>query len=82
MIRIYGGSGTRSIKAVWMAEEMGLDYEIVPVNVMTRTYPPEFKTQAGLQRTATQSQRRFMQDLGGDAGKDAIASAFGEEFGN
>jgi glutathione S-transferase len=33
MIRIYGGSGTRSIKVVWMAEEMGLDYEIAPVDV-------------------------------------------------
>jgi hypothetical protein len=38
--------------------------------------------QAGLQGTATQSQGRFMRDLGGDAGKDAMASAFGEEFGN
>ena len=42
MIRIYGGSGTRSIKVVWMAEEMGLDYELVPINVMAPDRPPEF----------------------------------------
>ena len=42
MIRIWGGSGTRSIKAVWMCEEMGLGYELVPVDVMAPSRPPEF----------------------------------------
>jgi glutathione S-transferase len=42
MIRIFGGSGTRSIKVAWMAEEMGLDYEIVPVDVFSPSRPPEF----------------------------------------
>ena len=42
MIKIYGGSGTRSIKVVWMAEEMGLDYELVPIDVMAGARPAEF----------------------------------------
>lgn len=42
MIRIFGGSGTRSIKVAWMAEEMGLEYEIVPVDVFSPDRPAEF----------------------------------------
>ena len=42
MIKIYGGGGSRSIKAVWMAEEMGLDYEVVPVDFRGPTRTPEF----------------------------------------
>jgi glutathione S-transferase len=42
MIRIFGGSGTRSIKVVWMCEEMGLDYEVVPIDVFAPSRPPEF----------------------------------------
>ncbi len=42
MITIYGGGGTRSIKAAWMAEEMGLDYEIVPVDFRAPTRPAPF----------------------------------------
>jgi glutathione S-transferase len=42
MIRIYGGSGTRSIKVAWMAEEMGLDYEMVPVDVFAKERPADF----------------------------------------
>jgi glutathione S-transferase len=42
MIRIYGGGGTRSIKAVWMAEEIGLGYEVVPIDVFAPTRPPEY----------------------------------------
>ena len=38
--------------------------------------------QAGLQNTDTESIKRAMQDMATDAGKDAIGSAFGEEFGH
>ncbi len=42
MIRIYGGGGTRSLKVAWMAEEMGLDYEIRPVKLFTGVPDEEF----------------------------------------
>ena len=42
MIKIYGGGGTRSLKVAWMAEEMGLDYEIRPVSVLKARDDAEF----------------------------------------
>ena len=30
MLKIYHAPGARSLRVIWMAEEMGLDYEIVP----------------------------------------------------
>ncbi|WP_369058047.1 glutathione S-transferase family protein [Caulobacter sp. 73W] len=43
MITIYGGGRTRSLRVAWMAEEMGLDYEIRPVSLMETKSDPAFK---------------------------------------
>lgn len=43
MIAIYGGGRTRSLRVAWMAEEMGLDYEIRPVSLMETKSDPAFK---------------------------------------
>ncbi|MDA1076747.1 MAG: glutathione S-transferase [Proteobacteria bacterium] len=32
MIRIYHVPGTRSVRVIWLCEELGLDYEVVPVD--------------------------------------------------
>lgn len=42
MIRIYWCARTRAARAVWMAEEAGLEYEIVPVDIRD----PESKADA------------------------------------
>ena len=30
MLKIFHASGSRSLRVIWMAEEMGLDYELTP----------------------------------------------------
>lgn len=35
MLKIYHVPGTRSVRVVWLCEELGLDYEIVPVDFST-----------------------------------------------
>ena len=32
-LRIYGVARTRAFRALWMAEELGLDYEHVPLEI-------------------------------------------------
>ena len=32
-LRIYGAARTRAFRALWMAEELGLDYEHVPLEI-------------------------------------------------
>lgn len=32
MLKIYHATGTRGFRAIWAAEELGLDYEVVPVD--------------------------------------------------
>jgi len=34
MLTIYGCANTRSSRAVWALEEVGAEYEYVPVNLM------------------------------------------------
>jgi glutathione S-transferase len=32
-LRIYGIARTRAFRALWMAEELGLDYEHLPIEI-------------------------------------------------
>lgn len=41
-LKIYHGKRTRSLRVVWMLEEMGLDYETSPVELMARQANAEF----------------------------------------
>ena len=42
MITIYGGWPTRSVRVIWLCEEMGLAYRVRPVNIMKRQEDAEF----------------------------------------
>src|SRR5215470_7506173 len=33
MLRIYGVARTRAFRAIWMAKELGLDYEHIPIEI-------------------------------------------------
>ena len=33
MITIYNAPGSRSLRVIWMCEEMGLPYKVFPVNI-------------------------------------------------
>ncbi|MCR9277361.1 MAG: glutathione S-transferase family protein [Pseudomonadaceae bacterium] len=41
-ITIYGQSGSRALRALWMAEELGIDYEHVPTTFAKQAKEPEF----------------------------------------
>ncbi len=41
-LKIYGISGSRAIRSLWMAEELGLDYEHVKVNFAEESKTPEY----------------------------------------
>ena len=30
--KLYGISGSRALRSIWMMEELGIDYELIPVN--------------------------------------------------
>jgi glutathione S-transferase len=34
MIKLYGTPPTRALRAVWLLNELGLDYELLPVDLM------------------------------------------------
>jgi glutathione S-transferase len=40
MLKIFHASGSRSLRVIWMAEEMGLDYELTPESIGRSS--PEF----------------------------------------
>ena len=42
MITVYGAPPTRSLRVLWMLEEMGLSYEVRPVDFATREQDAEF----------------------------------------
>ena len=42
-LTIYGQSGSRAVRALWMAEELGLDYEHVPTTFTVDAKTPEFR---------------------------------------
>jgi hypothetical protein len=42
MITVYGALPTRALRVLWMLEEMGLDYEIHPVDFARRLDDAEF----------------------------------------
>jgi glutathione S-transferase len=42
MITVYGGWPSRSMRVLWLLEEMGLDYELRPVNLRRRVADAEF----------------------------------------
>ncbi len=41
-ITIYGQSGSRALRALWMAEELGIEYEHVPTTFAKQAKEPEF----------------------------------------
>lgn len=41
-ITIYGQSGSRALRALWMAEELGIDYEHVPTTFAKQAKEPDF----------------------------------------
>ena len=42
MITVFGAPPTRGLRVLWMLEEMGLDYEVRPVEFMTRRQDEAF----------------------------------------
>jgi glutathione S-transferase len=42
MITVFGGQTSRSIRVVWVMEEMGLDYRVRQVDMLAETRDPEF----------------------------------------
>jgi len=42
-LTIYGQSGSRAIRALWMAEELGINYEHIPTRFADQAKEPEFK---------------------------------------
>ena len=44
MITVWGGQTSRSIRIVWLLEEMGLPYRVWQVDMMTAEQDPEFLT--------------------------------------
>jgi hypothetical protein len=40
-LRIYGVARTRAFRAIWMAKELGLDYEHVPIETGPAGAPAE-----------------------------------------
>ena len=44
MIMLYHSAGTRSLRCVWLLEELGLDYELKSVAFPPRVKEPEFLT--------------------------------------
>ena len=42
MIVVYGGWPTRAVRVVWLLEELGLAYEVRPVDIRKRAENPEF----------------------------------------
>ncbi len=42
MIKIYGIPGSRALRSLWAAEEIGLDYEHVPVHFAADSKKPEY----------------------------------------
>jgi glutathione S-transferase/3-isopropylmalate dehydratase len=43
MITVYGGSTSRSLRVVWLMEEMGIAYRIRPVDMLADTPDAEFE---------------------------------------
>lgn len=42
MITVWGGQTSRSIRVVWLLEEMGLPYQVRQVDMLAAERPPEF----------------------------------------
>lgn len=41
-LKIYGTPGSRTVRVLWMADELGLDYENIPVHFQGEAQQPEF----------------------------------------
>jgi len=41
-LKIYGTPGSRTVRVLWMAEELGLDFENIPVHFAGEAQKPEF----------------------------------------
>lgn len=42
MIKLYGISGSRAMRSIWAAEEVGVDYELVQTNFVGDSKKPEY----------------------------------------
>jgi glutathione S-transferase len=42
-LTVYGQSGSRAMRALWMAEELGIDFEHVPTRFADEAKTPEYK---------------------------------------
>ena len=40
--KLYGISGSRALRSIWMMEELGIDYELIPVNFNEESKQPEY----------------------------------------
>jgi len=40
--RLYGISGSRALRSIWMMEELGIDYEHIPTNFNEESKQPEY----------------------------------------
>jgi glutathione S-transferase len=43
MVKLYGASASRAFRCLWMLEELGIEYEHVPVNLSDECKTPEYK---------------------------------------
>ena len=34
MMKLYGAPPTRALRVIWLLKELGLDYEMLPVNIL------------------------------------------------
>ena len=42
MIKLYGVPGSRALRSIWAAEEVGADYELVPTDFAADSKKPEY----------------------------------------
>ena len=43
MIKLYGVAASRALRCLWMLEEVGVEYEVIPTNFTEDTKKPEYR---------------------------------------